>query len=208
MAAFSEFLAQLLDEGRVVFRSQKAPQDCPTARDTATLGEAFTSFALSIAGPPIAFDESAACQAALLVRQASWALVNREERLGDLKRRLRMSTTPTTPAQHLSADLLLRYLPQVLRRARGLDPTDPLIELLGDLLRRWPLSGALSDIEEGPLVASDFGGHPGLLLFYAERLAAHDRPAWHPEASSPAYDYYQLVSGASPRSCRPSSWSP
>lgn len=52
----------------------------------------------------------------------------------------------------------------------------------------------LSDIEEGPLVATDFGGHPGLLLVYAERLAANDRPAWRPEPSSPAYDYYEVVS--------------
>jgi hypothetical protein len=208
MAAFSDFLAQLLHEGRVVFRSQEAPQDRPTARETAALAEAYARFALSIAGPPIAFEEGVACQAAELVRQASWALVNREERLSDLKRRLRMSTRPTTPAQHLSADLLFRYLPQILRRARGLDPTDPLTEILGDLLRRWPLSGALSDIEEGPLLATDFGGHPGLLLLYAERLAAHDRPAWRPEASSPAYDYHQLVSGTSARPSRPSSWSP
>jgi hypothetical protein len=208
MAAFSEFLARLLDEGKVVFRSQKAPQDGPTARDKATLAEAFSNFALSVAGPPVAFDAGVAKQAAELVRQASWALVNREDRLGDLKRRLCMSTMPTTPAQHLSADLMLRYTPQILRRARGLDPTDPLIEILGDLLRRWPLSGALSDIEGGPLVATDFGGHPGLLLLYAERLAAHDRPAWRPEPSSPAYDYYQLVSGAGPRPSRPASWSP
>jgi hypothetical protein len=208
MAAFSVFLAQLLDEGRVVFRSQKVSQDGPTARDTAKLADAFASFALSVAGPPVAFDGGVACQSAELVRQASWALVNREERPGDLKRRLRMSTTPRTPAQHLSADLLLRYMPQILRRARGLDPIDPLIEILGHLLRCWPLTGALSDIEEAPLVATDFGGHPGLLLLYAERIAAHDRPAWRPEPSSPAYDYYQLVSGAGPLSRTPSSWSP
>ncbi len=196
MAAFSEFLAQLLFGGKVVFRSPKPPQDRPTDRDILTLADAFRTFARSVAGPPIAFDGEIAGRAAELVRQASWALVNREERLVDLKRRLRMPSTPTTPGRHLSADLLLRYLPQVLRRAAGLDPTDPLIEILGDLLRRWSLSGALADIEEGPLIAPDFDGHPGLLLLYAERLAAHDRPAWRPEPGSPAYDYFQLVTGA------------
>ena len=90
-----------------------------------------------------------------------------------------------------------------MKRARGLDPTDPLAEILGDLLRRWPLSGALSDIEDGPLVPPAFGGHPGLLLLYAERVNAHDRPAWRPEPSTAAYDYYQLVSGSSPRPSTP-----
>jgi hypothetical protein len=196
MAAFSEFLSQLLDEGKIVFRSAKPPQDRPSDRDAAMLAEAFATFALSVGGPPIAFEARTACEAAELVRQASWALVSRDERPEELERRLRMSTAPSTPAQHLSADLMLRYLPQVLRRARGLDPVDPLIEILAEVLRRWPLSGVLSDVEEGPLTAPHFAGHPGLLLLYSERLAANDRPAWRPEPASPAYDYYVLVSGA------------
>jgi hypothetical protein len=195
MAAFSEFLTQLLDEGKIVFRSGKLPQDRPSDRDAAMLAEAFATLALSVGGPPIVFEARTACEAAELVRQASWALVSREERPEELKRRIRMVTTPRTPAHHLSADLMLRYLPQILRRARGLDPVDPLIEILADVLRRWPLSGVLSDVEEGPLTAPHFGGHPGLLLLYSERLAADDRPAWRPEPSSPAYDYYNLVSG-------------
>ena len=205
MATFSDFLAEIFHEGRVVFRSARAPRDRPTERDVSVLAEAFATFALSVAGPTVAFDARTACEAADLVRQAGWALVDREERPADLRRRLRMSAAPTTPANHLSADLLLRYLPQILRRARGLDPTDPLGEILGELLRRWPLSGALSDVEEGPLGTTDFGGHPGLLLLYAERVAAHDRPAWRPDPPSPAYDYYQLVSGECPR---PSNSSP
>jgi hypothetical protein len=194
MAAFSDFLAQLLGEGKIIFRSAKPPQGRPSDRDAAALAEAFVTVTLSVAGPPIAFDAPTACEAAELVRQSSWALVSREERVDDLKRRLRMTITPRTPAQHLSADLMLRYLPQVLRRARGLDATDPLIGILADVLRRWPLSGALSDVEESPLGPTDFGGHPGLLLLYCERLAANDRPAWRPEPSSSAYDYYELVS--------------
>jgi hypothetical protein len=148
-----------------------------------------------VAGPPIGFDARVAGAAAELVRQASWALVSREDRVEDLKPRVRMPIAPGTPAHHLSADLMLRYLPQVLRRVRGLDATDPLIGLLAEVLRGWPLSGVLSDVEEGPLVVTDFCGHSGLLMLYAERLAANDRPAWRPEDSSPAYEYYRLACG-------------
>ena len=186
MPAFQEFLTQLLDQGKIVFRSARVPWDQPTERDLALLAEAFEAHALSVAGPRIALDPVTACEAAELVRQSSWALVNRDERLGDLKRRIRMSGPPRTPSQHLSADLLLRYVPQILKRVRAMDPTDPLSGLLGHVLRFWPLSGVLSDLDEGPLVPLAFGEHPGLLLLYAERLAAHDRPAWRPEPLEPS----------------------
>jgi hypothetical protein len=193
MAAFHDFLAELLQQGRIGFRSAKAPQDEPTERDVAVLAEAFGCFRLSVAGPEIAFDARVACAAAEFVRQSSWALVNRDDQVAQLKRRLKIPGSPTTPSHHLSADLLLRYIPQILNRARGLDPADPLIRLLGEILRGWPLSGVLSDLEEQPLIPLDFGGHPGLLLLYAERLAANDRPSWRPDPSSPAWAYHELV---------------
>ena len=193
MATFQDFLTQLLDQGQIVFRSAKAPHDGPTEHDVAILAEAFDTFALSVAGPRIAFDPRTACEAAELVRQSGWALVQRDDRLADLKRRLKMAGPPRTASQHLSADLMLRFLPQVIKRARGLDPSDPLTGLLGDVLRCWPLSGVLSDVEEGPLLSLDFDGHPGLLLLYAERLTQNDRPSWRPERSSPAWEYYELV---------------
>lgn len=193
MPVFEEFLTQLLDNGRIVFRSAKAPREQPTEREVAVLAEAFATHALSVAGPRIAFDPETACEAAELVRQSSWALVNRDERVGDLKRRIRMSRSPRTPSQHLSADLLLRYVPQILSRARALDPADPLGGLLVDVLKSWPLSGVLSDLEQPPRTTLEFGGHPGLLLLYAERLAAHDRPAWRPQPASPAWEYYELI---------------
>ena len=89
---------------------------------------------------------------------------------------------------------MLRYLPQVLKRARGLDPSDPLIGLLEDVLRRWPLSGVLSDVTEPPLGSLEFERHPGLLLLYAERLAANDRRAWRPPQNGPGWAYYELAS--------------
>src|SRR5205085_1821946 len=84
-----------------------------------------------------------------------------------------------------------RFVPGVYHRARALDPADALAAGLARLLRLWPLSGVLADLEEGPLTPPTLGGHPGLLLLYAERLADHFRPAWLPEG--PAGDYFDLV---------------
>jgi hypothetical protein len=48
---------------------------------------------------------------------------------------------------------------------------------LEEVFRRWPLSGVLSDLDEGP-TRVDFAGHRGLCLLYAERLATNRRPGW------------------------------
>ena len=61
----------------------------------------------------------------------------------DLVKRLKMPGSPLTPSQHLSADLTLRYLPQILRRARGLDPEDPLVALLANVMRLAALGSPL-----------------------------------------------------------------
>jgi MoxR-vWA-beta-propeller ternary system domain bpX4 len=191
---FHEFLTELLKEGKIVFRSAKAPHDRISQPAVAFLGEAFKIHSRAVAGPPIAFDAETASAAAEFLRQSSWALVNHDERMADLEKRLKMPGAPATPSHHLSADLTLRYLPQILRRARGLNPDDPLVERVASVLLRWPLSGVLSDVAEAPVPPMDLGGHPGILLLYAERLIDNDRPGWRPPQSTLAWDYYQLVS--------------
>jgi hypothetical protein len=191
MDSLDTFLHQLLHDGRVVFRGRPAPPDGPEDRAAERLARAFAGERLEVAGPLVPFDPRAALAAAELLRQACWALVNHDDRVEALEGRLRMPFDPRSPSHHLSADLTLRYLPQVHRRAKSFDPADPLPALLADVLRRWPLSGVLSDVDDGPATPPDLGGHPGLMLLYAERLARHERPAWRPEGR--AFEYVELV---------------
>lgn len=180
MDTLADFLRRLFGEGRVVFRSRPGPRPARDGDALDVLARAFEAARLEVAGPPVPFDPAAAVAAAALVRGACWALVSHEERPDDLARTLTMPHAPTTPSHHLSADLTLRHLAQVHRRARAIDPADPLRGILEDVLRRWPLSGVLADVEDGPLTPPDAIGHRGLLLLYAERLALRDRPAWRP----------------------------
>ncbi|WP_148595718.1 hypothetical protein [Aquisphaera giovannonii] len=201
MAQLHEFLDGLLREGNVVFRSRPGPAEGPSAEVTALLAEAYETHRLDVAGPAIPFDAGVACEAAEVVRQACWAMVNQGDRVEDLAARVAMRRTPGGPSQHLSADLLLRYLPGVHRRARASGPDDPLVGMLAEVLRRWPLSGVLAGLEEPPLTPTNLGGHPGLLMLYAERYAARGRPAWEPERAGK--DYLELVRQAAGRGASP-----
>jgi hypothetical protein len=175
MAAFTRFLRGVLESGRLVLHEPLPAKADPDAE--AVLAEAYRRHALNVAGPPVAFDGPTALAAAHLLYLAGWYLLDANEPVDAA--RLAMPRDPRTRAQHLSADLLLRYLPAVYRRARAMRPDDELAAALANLLRRWPLSGVLADIDDGPLTATEFG-HPGLCLLYAERLARHEKAAWFP----------------------------
>ncbi len=184
MATLGDFLRGLFEEGRIVLKGRPAPSEADRPGAVARLEAAFEVHRLDVAGPPIPFDPASALAAAELVRQAGWFLVNRSETVEMMERCLAAPRHPRSASEHLSADLAFRFLPQLQRRARSIAPGDRLPALLADVLRAWPLSGVLSDIEEGPDDVGDLGGHPGLWMLYAERLALDEKPAWMPRGAA------------------------
>jgi hypothetical protein len=193
MSNLVDFLGQLLSTGAVVFRQPPTPPDQERAAATDLLQRHFEVDRLEVAGPPLPFRPAVAFAAAVLVRDACWFLVCHNEPPEEVARRTALPA-PASAADHLSADLTLRFLPNITRRARLISPADALPGLLATVLRRWPLSGVLAeeaDVADGPLTPPTFDDHPGLLLLYAERLAAHEKPAWLPEGAG--LDTYDLV---------------
>lgn len=156
---------------------------------------AYAVHALDVAGPAIPFEPGVAEAAAAVVFRACRALVDREERPEELARSLALPRPPASPSDHLSADLTFRYLPGIYRRARGIDPGDSLVSSLAALMRLWPLSGVLADLDDGPDPPPDLTDHPGLMLLYAERFArlGGRRPSWRP--SGRAAEFVDLVAG-------------
>jgi hypothetical protein len=177
---FSLFLREVLIDGRMVFHGPPEPSVQDDARALNVLRSAFDDHRLTLAGSLIDFDPESALSAARFLEKAGWFLLNFAENAAQVRKALAFTGVPVNPAQHLSADLLLRHLPAILRRARALGGADPLAEVLTNVLRRWPLSGVLADLEDGPVTRLDFMGHAGLRLLYAERLASHFKPAWVP----------------------------
>lgn len=198
MSDFPRFLDQLLRQGEAVLRAKPAEPSSGRQEAVDLLADAFRDYRLAVAGPPVEFDPETAVAAGGLVWQACWFLLRREEDAAEVERLVRMPGPPRSPAEHLSADLTLRFLPQVHRRARAAAADDVLTARLTDVLREWPLSGALSDVADGPLTEPEFAGHAGLLLLYAERLAAHPRPEWVPAAGA-AREYLELITAEAGR---------
>lgn len=191
MASFAGFLHGLLTEGAAVLCGRPHAAGDERAEAESLLAEAFADHRLDIAGPPIAFNAATALSAAERLWFACWFLLRHGETPAEVEKCLGPCTPPVTASQHLSADLVLRFAPQVYRRASRADAADLLTKWLQRLLRTHPLSGVLSDIEEGPLTPVHLEDHPGLLLLYAERLAENPRPAWAVEG--PAAPYIEMV---------------
>jgi hypothetical protein len=178
MSALSPFLDRLFTTGEARLTGRPEPDD---RRDTdEVLRRAFTEYRLDVAGPLIEFDPDAAHAAALFTARACWFAVSREEPPEQVTKLLSAITDPKTPAAHLSIDLTLRYAVTIYRRVHAQNAEDVLAIRLADTFRRCPLTGALSDVAEAPTGDVVFGGHAGLELLYAERLAANYRPAWLP----------------------------
>jgi hypothetical protein len=192
MDELDRFLAGLFDHGRVVFARAPQPVRQPSEPVERRLRAAYSAYSLDLPGPPIAFRLDVAFHAAEVVRQACWALLSRDAPPDELAGRVAMPSNPRTPSDHASADLALRYLPRVYRRARAIDPSDPLAFLIAGVLRLWPLSGVLAGIDDGPETPASLGA-PGLMLLYAERFAACGRSAWAPDAAGA--EYVALVAG-------------
>jgi hypothetical protein len=178
MSTLAEFLHGLFEEGRIVLRGRPIPAESERSAALAVLAADFERHRLDLAGPSIPFDPATALMAGELLRQSSWFLVNRSEPVETLERGLVMPRPPKSASEHLSADLVFRFLPPIQRRARSIAPGDRLATFLADLLRAWPLSGVLSDLTDGPEDVGDLGNHPGLWLLYAERLALDEKPGW------------------------------
>lgn len=93
------------------------------------------------AGYPV-FDEEAAWWGARMFTRVSWLYLDRASAAADASDLLREEMPGGDRATaHFSADLALRWLPDLHVLARAASPEDPLIEQMRLLGRRAPLSG-------------------------------------------------------------------
>jgi hypothetical protein len=187
----SNFLLHLLEEGSVVLRECPVVRASEHAEAAQKMEPIYANFRLNVAGALLPFDGTVAVQAAECYRSACWFLLDRQAEASVVEGAVAMPTRVASAAQHLSVDLIFRFLPPLLNRSRAIDPDDVLTRSLTKLCQQWPLSGVLADVGDAPLTSLDFEGHSGLQMLYAERLAERHRPEWTPSGKS--LEYVKLV---------------
>jgi hypothetical protein len=184
-----EFVRMLLFEGRLPVGLQS---DLVWHHDAEPiLTSALEIQSLHLAGTPLTGSIDMLRAATAVVYRIGWRLLNQDAEAAANDPGLRMPRAPHTAAEHLGADLAFRFLPALYRRASSRAFDDPLVAAIRDLLLEWPLSGVLADIADAPKTPPDFGGHVGLGFLYAQRLAAHARPAWMPAGAG--RDCFEIV---------------
>jgi len=132
----------------------------------------FLEYRLQVPGDPLPFHPEAALWGAKWLFRASCFYTFREIVEQEVRRSLdgMINTMPDseTPAAHLSADLLLQYLPEIHNRCQRLSTDDILTVSLQDLAGRLPLSG-VGVAERTLLTEHPIYRHEGIKQFVVER---------------------------------------
>lgn len=90
--------------------------------------------------PPL-FDGEAALWAAKTVYIAAQLMLYRENKETELEALLPMFSVAITPSAILSADLSLRFLPDMILQLRAIESEDKLLTILDNIMCQWHYSG-------------------------------------------------------------------
>jgi hypothetical protein len=116
------------------------------------------------------YDAESALWAAKIVYTACQILLYREHKESELTDLLPLFTQPITSEAILSADLCLRFLPQIMAEAKLIDLEDHVIPILESILQQWHYSGigiilVLEDLDFDPIFSN-----PCLEQLYIDRV--------------------------------------
>jgi hypothetical protein len=179
----TNFIAGLINEGKVKVVPQMVTF---TAEDlhlaNVHLRQYYEDDAQEMPATVPDFDLPAACWAAAYLYRAVQFILLRELDETVMQEHLRSFEAIHTPAAIYSADLTLRYLPDLFDLAKGLSPHDPLVKQMQETAEAWPFSAAAIPLETSPDI-SIVMSHPSLKQAYIDRIiyAKDLRKCRHPE---------------------------
>lgn len=174
MSAMHDFLARLHESGQVVVLPFGLDRLAGEPLDAFPMLRRMDEEArLEFPGDAPAFSWPVAHWAAETFYRACQLLVCRDVSAADTLAVLRVACPqPPSPEAHYSADLVLRFLPDLLGTAQRLAAGDALVDALRELALGWPLSSVgVPGLEPGGLQHLDsLFVHPGLCRLYADRI--------------------------------------
>jgi hypothetical protein len=128
-------------------------------------------YRLSLAGEPPLLDQDAAMWSATKLYRASQLLLFRDHDAATVDRELDPKCPSLDGASaHYSVDLLMRFLPDLVRLARSVAKDDPLVTHLLKWASDWPLSSVGIEQIQVEQRARDVLDHPSLLTLYVDRI--------------------------------------
>jgi hypothetical protein len=165
------FLHDLIERGHV--RVPLAAEAADSADDVVAAIRSLDADArTNLAGEAPPLSPAAAMWALGIIESACRFLVYREFDADDIAADLsKPCPDSASPSVHYSVDLFFRYLPDVIRLARGAGQSDPLIDQLIAIARQWPLSSiGVSGVEIEERTLRSILTHPSLRQLYADRI--------------------------------------
>lgn len=120
------------------------------------------------------FNGDAALWAAHTLYMANQLLLFRENKQEDLAKMLPFYVYEITPSAIASADLTLRFLPDVIKKLADIDPEDPLIPILEGHLHVWHYSSVNYELETD-LAFSTIQKNDCLMQLYSNRIIQYQR---------------------------------
>lgn len=124
------------------------------------------------------FNEEAAIWAAEVVYLSAQLILYRKDKPIDLQKLIPAETLACNSSTILSADLCLRFLPDMITELKIIDPEDKLIEILEGILKKWHYSGVnfeqdLTELDLEPVLANQC-----LKQLYADRIVLYKQKKW------------------------------
>ncbi len=173
------FVKSLLADGRV--RVPAALDRTGTLRvitpddldETTSLLVAFESeYRDELPGNPPAISRPALLWGAMTTFRVSSFLAHRDANDETIRQAMRESCPESlSPSVCYSVDLTLRFLPDLVRLAKAVSANDPLVEILMELARQWPIS-SVGIANVGPVDTQAIVDDPCLLRLYVDRIIA------------------------------------
>jgi MoxR-vWA-beta-propeller ternary system domain bpX4 len=168
--ALSEFITDLLTEGRVEVTGMPGPISSEDMDETRLLLEQlYQDECTHLAGTAPPFDAAAAVWAAIYLYNSIHYIVWRDIGEEEMKAGLQPWSGQYNPSSAWSADLILRHLPRLTELAKGLSPGDILVSELRSTAAQWPLSSPGVELDE-TCEQRPVPDHPGLRLLYLDRI--------------------------------------
>ncbi|MBS0032383.1 hypothetical protein ACTJJ0_34360 [Chitinophaga sp. 22321] len=166
------FINHLVREGQVAVVDQLIPFTPQELSETQTILETYyKSDILEMPGTAPSFDAEAALWSAQYIYRIVQLTMGRDIGAADLSAWLAPYPFAVTAAGIYSADLCLRYLPDLLSLSKGLAPDDPLVQEIRETAMQWPFSSTGMNLPARGNITT-ITASASLLQAYADRIIA------------------------------------